>query len=59
MVIVDTPGHGTAQMTGMIAGGAQVAIFTTGRGTSKGSAVAPVIEEGTKSFLFERMRDNM
>ncbi|MHB1685501.1 MAG: UxaA family hydrolase [Bacilli bacterium] len=59
LVIMDTPGHDIEQMTGMIAGGAQIAIFTTGRGTPTGSPIAPVIKVATNSFTYERMLANM
>lgn len=59
LVIMDTPGHDIEQMTGMVAGGAQVVIFTTGRGTPTGCAIAPVIKVSTNSFTFERMKDNI
>lgn len=59
LVIMDTPGHDIEQMTGMVAGGAQVAIFTTGRGTPTGCAIVPVIKVSTNSFTYERMRDNI
>ncbi len=33
LVWMDTPGHDIEQLTGMVAGGAQVVLFTSGRGT--------------------------
>lgn len=39
-----TPGYDIESVTGMVAGGAQLVIFTTGRGTPTGHAVAPVIK---------------
>ncbi|MGC9072293.1 MAG: UxaA family hydrolase [Acidilobus sp.] len=39
-----TPGYDIESVTGMVAGGAQVVIFTTGRGTPTGHVVAPVIK---------------
>jgi altronate dehydratase large subunit len=59
LIVMDTPGQDIEQMTGMIAGGAQVVVFTTGRGTPTGSAIAPVIKVATNSTMFERMRENM
>jgi altronate dehydratase large subunit len=59
LVWMDTPGHDIEQMTGMVAGGAQVVLFTTGRGTPTGSPIAPVIKISTNSGIFERMSENI
>jgi altronate dehydratase large subunit len=44
LVIMDTPGHDVESLGGMMAGGAQVAIFTTGQGTPTGHPIAPIIK---------------
>lgn len=59
LVWMDTPGHDIEQITGMVAGGAQVVVFTSGRGTPTGSPIAPTIKIATNTPMFERMRDNM
>lgn len=59
LVWMDTPGQDIEQLTGMVAGGAQIALFTTGRGTPTGSPIAPVIKISTNSALFESMNDNI
>ncbi len=59
LVVMDTPGQDIEQLTGMVAGGAQVVVFTTGRGTPTGSPIAPVIKVATNSAMFARMRENM
>jgi altronate dehydratase large subunit len=59
LVWMDTPGHDIEQLTGMVAGGAQVVLFTSGRGTPTGSPIAPVIKIATNTAMFEKMRDNM
>src|SRR5207302_4776912 len=54
LYIMDTPGHDIEQMVGMVAGGANLAAFTTGRGTPTGSAITPVLKIATNSAIFER-----
>ncbi len=59
LVVMDTPGNDVETVTGITAGGAQVVIFTTGRGTPLGSPIAPVIKVATNTQMYERMKDNM
>ena len=40
LYVMDTPGHDSESVTGMVAGGAQVVLFSTGRGTPLGAPVA-------------------
>jgi len=44
LIFMNTPGYDVESVTGLVAGGSQVIIFTTGRGTPVGSPVAPVIK---------------
>ncbi|MEC1694179.1 UxaA family hydrolase [Schinkia azotoformans] len=59
LVWMDTPGHDIEQLTGMVAGGAQIVLFTSGRGTPTGSPIAPVIKIATNTMMFDRMQENM
>ncbi|MDR1732925.1 MAG: UxaA family hydrolase [Synergistaceae bacterium] len=59
LIFMDTPGHDIESITGMVAGGAQVILFTTGRGTCTGCPIAPVIKVCSNTPTFERMSDNM
>jgi altronate dehydratase large subunit len=59
LVWMDTPGHDIEQLTGMVAGGAQIVLFTSGRGTPTGSPIAPVIKIATNTPMFDRMSENM
>ena len=59
LVWMDTPGQDIEQLTGMVAGGCHVVIFTTGRGTCCGSPVVPTIKVATNTAVFEKMNDNI
>lgn len=58
-VFMDTPGYDPVSATGQIAGGAQVVVFTTGRGSAFGSKPAPTIKVATNDGLYARMTDDM
>lgn len=56
---MDSPGYDPASVTGQIAGGCQVVVFTTGRGSAFGSKPAPTIKVATNAELYARMPDDM
>ena len=58
-VIMDTPGYDPASLTGIVAGGANVCVFTTGRGSVYGCKPSPCIKIATNTPLFERMPEDM
>lgn len=58
-LIMDTPGYDIASVTSMVAGGCSVVVFTTGRGTPTGNAIAPVIKITGNRDTYERMADNI
>jgi altronate hydrolase len=58
-VFMDTPGSDPPSVTGMLAGGCNLILFTTGRGTTYGSNVAPCIKIASNSRLYRQMGDDM
>lgn len=58
-VVMDTPGYDPVSMTGIVAGGANVCVFTTGRGSVFGCKPAPSIKIATNSPLYHHMLDDM
>ena len=58
-VVMDTPGYDPVSMTGIVAGGANVCVFTTGRGSVFGCKPAPSIKIATNSPLYNHMLDDM
>ncbi len=59
LVVMDTPGQDVASIVAMVAGGAQVAVFTTGRGTPTGNGIVPVIKITGNSETAQLMADNI
>lgn len=56
---MDTPGNDLESITGMVAGGCQVVIFTTGRGSATGCPIAPVIKVTGNPRTFAMMGDDI
>lgn len=59
LVIMDTPGNDASSVAAMVAGGAQVVVFSTGRGTPSGNPISPVIKITGNKITFDNMEDNM
>ena len=59
LVLMDTPGYDVESVVGMVAGGAQIVVFTTGRGSTTGNPIAPVIKVTGNPKTWSRMANNM
>jgi altronate hydrolase len=56
---MDTPRLRPGLRHRQIAGGAQIVVFTTGRGSAFGSKPAPTIKVATNDRLYAQMTDDM
>ncbi len=56
---MDTPGYDPVSMTGLVAGGCNIGVFTTGRGSVYGCKPAPCIKVATNTPLFQHMEEDM
>ena len=56
---MDTPGFDPVSMTGLITGGCNIGVFTTGRGSVYGCKPAPCIKVATNTPLFTHMNEDM
>ncbi|WP_186192316.1 UxaA family hydrolase [Burkholderia gladioli] len=59
LVFMDAPGYDPMGATGQIASGANLVVFTTGRGSCFGAKPAPSIKVATNSAMYRRMVDDM
>ncbi len=59
LTVMDTPGLDVESVTGMVGGGAQVVLFTTGLGTPTGNPIAPVVKITGNPHTAETMADNI
>ncbi len=59
LVFMDTPGYDPASVTGMVAGGANIVCFTTGRGSCFGCKPTPSIKIATNTPMYDRMSADM
>jgi len=58
-VVMDSPGYDPASVTGMVASGANVICFTTGRGSCFGCRPVPSVKIATNTPMYERMQGDM
>lgn len=58
LVVMDTPGNDPSSVGGIIAGGCQLVVFSTGLGTPTGNAIAPVYRLTANKRTYEVMKDN-
>ncbi|MCC7041384.1 MAG: altronate dehydratase [Burkholderiales bacterium] len=58
-VYMDTPGYDPVSATGQVAGGANMIVFTTGRGSAYGCAPSPSIKVATNTALWVRQEEDM
>jgi len=59
LVVMDTPGFDPPSVTGMVAGGANVVVFTTGRGSCFGCKPVPSIKVASNTPMYLRLQDDM
>jgi altronate hydrolase len=58
-VHMDTPGYDPVSVTGQVAGGCNIVVFTTGRGSAFGFKPAPSIKIATNSILYANQEPDM
>lgn len=59
LLFMDTPGYDPPCTTGLVAGGANVLVFTTGRGSVLGLKPTPCVKVATNTPMYDRMIDDM
>jgi len=59
LIIMDTPGYDIDSMAGLTAGGSQLILFTTGRGSIAGFPAVPVVKISSNSITYKNMPGDM
>ena len=59
LFLMQGPGYDQESTPGLVAAGATVVVFTTGRGTTIGNAIAPVIKLASNTPIFQRMGQDL
>lgn len=59
LVFMDTPGYDPVSVTGQLAGGCNMLVFTTGRGSVSGFKPAPTIKVATNTGMYDHMHEDM
>jgi altronate hydrolase len=56
---MDTPGYDPVSATGQVAGGANMIVFTTGRGSAYGCAPSPSLKLSTNTALWVKQEEDI
>jgi altronate hydrolase len=56
---MDSPGYDPASVTGQIASGCNLVVFTTGRGSAFGSKPSPTLKVATNTEMYNRLEEDM
>ena len=59
LVFMDTPGYDPVSVTGQVAGGSNLVLFSTGRGSVFGGNISPCIKVASNTAIFDRILDDM
>lgn len=59
LVLMQGPGYDQESTPGLVGAGANVVVFTTGRGTTIGNAIAPVLKLTSNTPIFRRMQNDL
>ena len=59
LAFMDSPGYDPVSVTGQIASGCNLVVFTTGRGSAFGSKPTPTIKVATNTDMYNRMIEDM
>ena len=59
LIFMDTPGYDPPCTTGLVASGANVLVFTTGRGSVLGLKPTPCVKVSTNTPMYDRMSADM
>ncbi|MCW1920673.1 altronate dehydratase family protein [Rhodobacter sp. KR11] len=58
-VYMDSPGYDPCSVTGQVASGSNLIVFTTGRGSVSGYKPVPCIKVATNTEMYDRMSEDM
>ena len=59
LFLMQGPGYDQESTPALVAAGAQIVVFTTGRGSTIGNAIAPVIKLASNNGVFQRMAGDL
>lgn len=57
--LMQGPGYDQESVPGLVAAGCNVLVFTTGRGSTMGNAIVPVVKLASNTPIFERMNQDL